>query len=169
MSAAGRWSLLRPLRQPTQDSYAYVETIAKTLLLRYGVVFRKLLDREDGIPSWRELLYVYRRLEARGELRGGRFVNGFAGEQFALPEAVNLLKTVRKLDNTVELNVISAADPLNLTGIVTPGERVISSANQRLVYRNGVPVAHGSAKNINYLQNFDAEHQWQLRWALMGK
>ncbi len=169
MSAAGRWSLLRPLRQPVTDSYAIVEPIAKTLLLRYGVVFRKVLDREEGLPSWRELLYIYRRLEARGELRGGRFVQGFSGEQFALPEAVNLLKAIRKQDNTVELNVISAADPLNLTGIITPGERIISSSNQRLVYHNGIPVAHGSAKKINYLQHFDAEHQWQLRWALMGR
>ena len=77
MAAAGRWSLLRPSRPNPIDSYEHVEHIARTLLLRYGVVFRKVLEREEGIPSWRELLYIYRRLEARGDIRGGRFVQGF--------------------------------------------------------------------------------------------
>ncbi len=169
MAAAGRWSLLRPSGAPFTDSYEHVEHIARTLLLRYGVVFRKVLEREEGIPSWRELLYIYRRLEARGDIRGGRFVQGFAGEQFALPEALSLLKDIRKLAKAAELTVLSAADPLNLTGIITPGDRVASSASQRLVYREGLPMAHGSRSTIHYHQTFDAEHQWQLRWALMGK
>jgi ATP-dependent Lhr-like helicase len=169
MAAAGRWSLLRPSRPNPADSYEHVEHIAKTLLLRYGVVFRKVLEREEGIPSWRELLYIYRRLEARGDIRGGRFVQGFAGEQFALPDALSLLKDIRKQDKTAELTVLSSADPLNLTGIITPGDRIASSSSQRLVYRDGIPMAHGSRSKINYLQTFDADHQWQLRWALMGK
>ncbi|MDD5320156.1 MAG: DEAD/DEAH box helicase [Methylococcales bacterium] len=169
MAAAGRWSLLRPSRAPFTDSYEHVEHIARTLLLRYGVVFRKVLEREEGIPSWRELLYIYRRLEARGNIRGGRFVQGFAGEQFALPEALSLLKDIRKIGKEAELTVLSTADPLNLTGIITPGDRVASSSSQRLVYREGLPMAHGSRSKIQYLQTLDAEHQWQLRWALMGK
>lgn len=169
MAAAGRWSLLRPSRPNLADSYEHIEHIARTLLLRYGVVFRKVLEREEGIPSWRELLYIYRRLEARGDIRGGRFVQGFAGEQFALPEALSLLKDIRKQDKTAELTVLSSADPLNLTGIITPGDRIASSSSQRLVYRDGIPMAHGSRTKIQYLQTFDAEHQWQLRWALMGK
>jgi len=169
MAAAGRWSLLRPSRPNPADSYEHVEHIARTLLLRYGVVFRKVLEREDGIPSWRELLYVYRRMEARGEIRGGRFVQGFAGEQFARPDALSLLKDIRKQEKTAELTVLSSADPLNLTGIITPGDRVASSSNQRLVYRDGLPMAHGSRTKIHYLQTFDADHQWQLRWALLGK
>ncbi|NOT13201.1 MAG: DEAD/DEAH box helicase [Methylococcaceae bacterium] len=169
MAAAGRWSLLRPSRPNPADNYEHVEHIARTLLLRYGVVFRKVLEREEGIPSWRELLYIYRRLEARGDIRGGRFVQGFAGEQFALPEALSLLKVIRKQDKTAELTVLSSADPLNLTGIITPGDRIASSSSQRLVYRDGIPMAHGSRTKINYLQTFDTEHQWQLRWALMGK
>lgn len=169
MAAAGRWSLLRPLRTNDSDSYGHVDHIARTLLLRYGVVFRKVLEKEEAIPSWRELLYIYRRLEARGEIRGGRFVQGFAGEQFALPEAQSLLKDIRKQEKTAELNVLSAADPLNLTGIITPGERISSSSTQRLVYRDGMPVAHGSGRKVSYLQDFDAEHQWRFRWALMGK
>jgi ATP-dependent helicase Lhr and Lhr-like helicase len=169
MAAAGRWSLLRPSRTNPTDNYEHVEHIARTLLLRYGVVFRKVLEREEGIPSWRELLYIYRRLEARGELRGGRFVQGFSGEQFALPEAVNLLKAIRKQDKTAELTVLSAADPLNLTGIITPGERIASSSTQKLVYRDGIPVAYGSGNKVDYLQDFDTDHQERFRWALMGK
>jgi ATP-dependent helicase Lhr and Lhr-like helicase len=169
MAAAGRWSLLRPSRPNPTDSYEHVEHIARTLLLRYGVVFRKVLEREEGIPSWRELLYIYRRLEARGDIRGGRFVQGFAGEQFALPDALSLLKGIRKQEKTAELTVLSAADPLNLTGVITPGDRIASLSTQKLVYRDGIPVAHGSNKKINYLQDFDADHQWRFRWALMGK
>jgi ATP-dependent Lhr-like helicase len=169
MAAAGRWSLLRASRANPTDSYEHVEHIARTLLLRYGVVFRKVLDREDGIPSWRELLYVYRRLEARGELRGGRFVQGFSGEQFALPEALNLLKDIRKQEKTAELTVLCAADPLNLTGIITPGDRIPSSTNQRVVYRDGIPVAHGTRSKVNYLQEFNADQQWRFRCALLGK
>jgi ATP-dependent helicase Lhr and Lhr-like helicase len=169
MAAAGRWSLLRPSRTNPTDSFEHVEHIARTLLLRYGVVFRKVLEREEGIPSWRELLYIYRRLEARGELRGGRFVQGFSGEQFALPEAVSLLKVIRKQDKNAELTVLSTADPLNLTGIITPGERIASSSSQRLVYRDGIPVAYGSSNKVDYLQDFDADHQWRFKWALMGK
>ena len=169
MVAAGRWSLLRPSRTNPTDSYEHVEHIARTLLLRYGVVFRKVLDREDGIPSWRELLYVYRRLEARGELRGGRFVQGFSGEQFALPEALNLLKDIRKQEKTAELIVLCAADPLNLTGVITPGDRITSSTNQRVVYRDGIPVAHGTRSKVSYLQDFNVDQQWRFRWALLEK
>lgn len=140
MTAAGRWSLLWPSRLDSTNNQEAVEHIARTLLLRYGVVFRKVLAREDGIPSWRELLYVYRRLEARGEIRGGRFVQSFSGEQFALPEAVILLKEIRKHAKTDEVAKISAVDPLNLSGIITPGERVSPVCNQRIAYKNGVPI-----------------------------
>ncbi|MBK8816990.1 MAG: DEAD/DEAH box helicase [Methylococcaceae bacterium] len=169
MALAGRWSIIRPVSVNPDDSYEHIEHIARILLKRYGVVFRKVLDREEGIPSWRELLYVYRRLEARGEIRGGRFVQGFAGEQFALPDALSLLKEIRKREKTAELIVLSAADPLNLTGIITPGDRIASIASQRLVYRDGIPVAHGSRTKVSYLQDFDADHQWRFRWALIGR
>ncbi|ESS73125.1 putative ATP-dependent helicase Lhr [Methyloglobulus morosus KoM1] len=169
MASAGRWSLLRPPRLKPTDSYEHVEHIARNLLLRYGVVFRKVLEREESIPSWRELIYIYRRLEARGELRGGRFVEGFSGEQFALPEAVNALNAIRKQEKTAELTVLSTADPLNLSGLITPGERIASLSGNRLVYRDGVPVAHGSHRKINFLQTFDAENQRLLQAALLGK
>ena len=169
MARAGRWSLLRPSRSNPVDSYEAVEHIARTLLLRYGVVFRKILDREEGVPSWRELLYVYRRLEARGEIRGGRFVQGFSGEQFALPDAISLLKEIRKQEKAAKLTVLSAADPLNLTGVITPGERIPSIAKQRLVYRDGIPVAYGSCDQVSYLQDFDDEQQRCIRLALLGR
>jgi ATP-dependent Lhr-like helicase len=116
------------------------ELFAKTLLRRYGVVFKRLLAREAGTPPWRELLMVYRRLEARGEIRGGRFVSGMSGEQFALPDAVGQLRAIRRVEATGQLIALSAADPLNLTGIITPGERVTGIARNRILYRDGVPV-----------------------------
>jgi ATP-dependent Lhr-like helicase len=118
---AGRWVLLRDPGEPEPES---VEHIARALLRRYGVVFRKVLEREVALPSWRELLRVYWRLEARGELRGGRFVEGFAGEQFALPDAVGLLRELRRRPRELRELDIAAADPVNLTGIVLPGERI---------------------------------------------
>lgn len=169
MTAAGRWSVLRPARSGSSDSYEHVEHIARTLLLRYGVVFRKVLEREDGLPSWRELLYFYRRLEARGEIRGGRFVHGFAGEQFALPEAIAALKEVRKQPKNADLTVISTADPLNLSGIITPGERVASSSSLRVIYQDGMPVAHGTHTKMKYLQEVDVDEQGRLRGALVSR
>ena len=121
-------------RRPT------AELFARTLLRRYGVVFKRLLARETGTPPWRELLMVYRRLEARGEIRGGRFVTGMSGEQFALPEAVGQLRAIRRLEPAGQLIALSAADPLNLTGIITPGERVTGITRNRILYRDGVPV-----------------------------
>ncbi|HEY9506443.1 MAG TPA: hypothetical protein VIQ27_10755, partial [Gemmatimonadales bacterium] len=134
IESAGRWSLVdRAAEQP-------VEHVARSLLRRYGVVFRRLLAREAGAPAWRELVQVYRRLEGRGEVRGGRFVSGMSGEQFALPEAVGQLRAVRRQPASGLLVAVGAADPLNLTGIVTPGERVAAIARSRVLYRDGVPV-----------------------------
>ncbi len=118
-----------------------VETLARQLLRRYGVVFRALLAREAIVAPWRDLLRVYRRLEARGEIRGGRFVNGFSGEQHALPEAIGLLREVRRDGPTGELVAIAAADPLNLVGVLTPGPLVPATLANRILFRDGVPVA----------------------------
>jgi ATP-dependent Lhr-like helicase len=137
--AAGRWST--PRADSTMTRETAVGTYAWTLLRRYGVVFRRLLAREGSTVTWRELARVYRILEARGDLRGGRFVSGMSGEQFALPEAVDRLREIRRSGDDERLLTISAADPLNLTGIVTPGDRIRASAGNRIVYRNGVPVA----------------------------
>jgi ATP-dependent Lhr-like helicase len=117
------------------------ETFARTLLHRYGIVFRRLLERESFEVSWYELGRVYRRLEARGEIRGGYFVSGVSGEQFALPEAIGLLRSLRKRTASGQLVAISGADPLNLSGILTPGPRVSAIAPNRILLRDGVPIA----------------------------
>jgi ATP-dependent helicase Lhr and Lhr-like helicase len=139
---AGRWSLLRPinLSEPSKREQA-IESFARVLLRRYGVVFRRMLERESLRVSWFELSRAYRRLEAQGEIRGGYFVNGVSGEQFALPEAVGLLRSTRKMPVTGALITISAADPLNLAGILTPGLRIAAINAHRILLRDGVPVA----------------------------
>jgi ATP-dependent Lhr-like helicase len=109
------------------------------LLKRYGVLFRDLLERESSAPKWRDLLNILRRLEARGEIRGGRFVSGFSGEQFALPQAVESLREGRKQDSPQEIEV-AAADPMNLAGIVVPGTRVPAVPGRNLRFRNGAVV-----------------------------
>jgi ATP-dependent Lhr-like helicase len=116
--AAGRWALLERGTGETDADF-----FAKLLLERWGVVFRDLLSREPLAPAWRDLLVALRRMEARGEIRGGRFVSGFVGEQFARPEAVDLLRHVRRSSDTIEEIDVALADPLNLTGIVIPGPR----------------------------------------------
>jgi len=137
----GRWSMLRPRRPSTPEAYA--EDAARRLLGRYGVVLRELLARESLAPPWRVLLGVLRRLEARGEVRGGRFVAGFVGEQFALPEAVAALRAVRRLDDDGAPVVLAAADPLNLVGILTPGPRVSPLSGQVIALARGVPIDAG--------------------------
>ncbi|HEY0871995.1 MAG TPA: DEAD/DEAH box helicase, partial [Vicinamibacterales bacterium] len=139
-SFAGRWTAIDGDGDAIDREEA-VRIQAWALLRRYGVVFRRLLTRETNAAPWRELARVYRTLEARGEIRGGRFVTGMSGEQFALPEAVERLREVRRLHTAGELITISAADPLNLTGIVTPGERIRTAGRNRIVYRDGVPLA----------------------------
>lgn len=146
------------------DSYwVDIEYIANTLLRRYGVIFRKLLERESALPPWRDLLYVLRRMEARGEIRGGRFVDGFSGEQFALAEAVKLIRQIRKEEKNDDLIAISASDPLNLTGLITPGQKIHAKTTNRILYRNGIPVAVSIAGKINYLEQFDEKTQWEIQ------
>jgi ATP-dependent Lhr-like helicase len=137
---SGRWFELRP-DATASSREAAVETLGWALLRRYGIVFRRLLAREASTVPWRELSRVYRRLEARGEIRGGRFVSGMSGEQFATPEAVEHLREVRRVAPDNQLLTISGADPLNLTGILTSEERIRASTSTRIVYRNGVALA----------------------------
>ena len=133
--SAGRWALLDRAEAESTD----VEFFAKLLLDRWGVVFRDLLSREPLAPAWRDLLVTYRRMEARGEIRGGRFISGFVGEQFARPEAVDLLRSVRRSQNMGEEVDVALADPLNLTGIVIPGPRT-SALSQGSIVIGGMPV-----------------------------
>ena len=161
--SAGRWFGVRPLYDSSPGSdpstrrikVEAIETLAWTLLRRYGVIFRRLLAREAAAVPWRDLARVYRRLEARGEIRGGRFVAGMSGEQFALSDAVERLREVRRTKPDNRLVTISAADPLNLTGIITPGDRIRAAAGNRVVYRNGVPCAAMEGDMIRMLGEVD--------------
>ena len=123
---------------PDPDEVA--EAMAEQLLVRWGVVFRDLLARETLALPWRDLLWAFRRMEARGTIRGGRFVTGFVGEQYALPSAVDMLRRVRRTERTGEVVTVSATDPLNLTGIITPGPRVVAVQTNRVTYCDGEPV-----------------------------
>ncbi len=148
-SAAGRWSLLRrastagtSAAQQAREHDGAIESAARVLLRRYGVLFRDLLARETTMPRWRELLGVLRRMEARGEVRGGRFVSGFAGEQYALPEAVDSLRAERLRAVDAKLTIaVAAADPMNLIGIVVPGERVMALPGREARFCNGLAEA----------------------------
>ena len=134
----GRWSRWQSAGEVSREERE--EGIARQLLRRYGVVFRDVLARERLAPPWRVLLGIYRRWEAQGQIRGGRFVGGFVGEQFALPEAVETLRAVRRAPEDPEPVVVSAADPLNLVGIILPGAKVSPFSGQAIAYRNGVPL-----------------------------
>jgi ATP-dependent Lhr-like helicase len=165
---AGRWALIR--RAVPADGIGQnlpretVEQIARTLLRRYGVVFWRLLAREaEWLPPWRELLMALRRLEARGEIRGGRFVAGFSGEQFALPESVGVLRGTRNADKAGKLTAVSGADPLNLAGVLLPGPKVPALYSNRVVFRDGIAMAALVSGEVQYFEKLDPEQAWELR------
>ena len=160
---AGRWSLVkrtppdaatkRAYYEPDQDM---VEHIVHALLRRYGVVFWRLLQREAAwLPAWRDMLRVLRRLEARGDIRGGRFVAGSSGEQFALPEAITMLRDTRRADSSGILVSVSGADPLNLVGVIAPGAKVPALLNNRVLYRDGVAIATLTGGEITWLVDLE--------------
>jgi ATP-dependent Lhr-like helicase len=168
MESAGRWALARRPQPQVQARPEAVEHLARTLLVRYGVVFWRLIEREaPWLPPWRDLLRVYRRLEARGEIRGGRFVAGFSGEQFALAEAVGMLREFRRKPPSGSWVSLSGADPLNLVGILTPGPKLAALTGNRLLYRDGLPVALFAGGEAQFLENFDPATQWEARKALL--
>ncbi|MFN2516726.1 MAG: DEAD/DEAH box helicase [Pyrinomonadaceae bacterium] len=199
MSSAGRWSLLQrasdKLKFVEQEGAEAAEKIARILLKRYGVVFKRLLEREGIALPWRVLLRIYHRLEARGEIRGGRFVAGISGEQFALPEAVGMLRAIRRArtgavdfgfrsseqnDDEPPLAIgvtsvedslisVSAADPLNLVGIITPGGRVTAHTSNRILYRNGEPITVLESGETRFLVELSRTMEWKAKSALMRK
>jgi len=167
---AGRWSLTAP---PAPEGRATggegIEHVAGVLLRRYGVVFRALLARETTAPPWQDLLKVYRRLEARGEIRGGRFVAGHYGEQYALPEAVEGLRAVRKQADPEEICAVSAADPLNLVGIITPGQKLPALPGNRVLYKAGVPLAVLTGKEMRWLGKPSEAEEWEIKNRLIRR
>jgi ATP-dependent Lhr-like helicase len=168
---AGRWSLIRKSESSKGlDVAAALEQVAEILLRRYGVVFRRLLEREaDWLPPWHALLRVFRRLEAQGKIRGGRFVAGMSGEQFALSDAVTAMRAIRRQEARGDLVSLSAADPLNLVGVVTPGARVPALTNNRVLYRDGAPVAIHAAGQSDFLVEMEPGREWEARQALLRK
>jgi len=171
MADAGRWALVRRSVNPSAAANPEtVEHVARTLLKRWGVVFFGLLGREAGwLPRWRDLLRCLRRLEARGEIRGGRFVAGFSGEQFAVPEAVGLLREMRRRAESTQLVSLSGADPLNLVGVLTPGARLPALTGNRVLYRDGLPIALLSGGDVRFLVELAAQEQWEARNALLRR
>jgi ATP-dependent Lhr-like helicase len=174
LEEAGRWSLVHRAGASTAaaagsaEQAELSESVAWLLLRRYGVVFRRLLAREaPWLPPWHVLLRAYRRLEAQGHIRGGRFVAGVSGEQYALPDAVGALRSVRKRERNGALVSLSAADPLNLAGIVTPGSRVAALAGNRLLLADGVPIATYVGGEVQFLSPLAPPEQWQARNALL--
>ena len=145
-----------------------VEHIARTLLRRYGVVAWRLLEREAGwLPPWRELLRVYHRLEARGEIRGGRFIAGLSGEQFALPEAIAAMRQVRKRPHDGALIAVSALDPLNLVGTLLPGSKVPRQLGARIAWRDGLPLGALSGGQVEVLAPLSPEDERAVRRLLL--
>src|SRR5882762_2034658 len=169
VETAGRWA--RTHAKPPIADEQVAEAIAWQLLRRYGVVFRRLVQRETLLVPWRDILRVYRRLEARGEIRGGRFVGGFSGEQYALPEAIGLLRSTRREPGADELIAVSGADPLNLVGILTPGDAVPALTTNRILYRDGVPIVvkEGEGKGERFLVDVPNEEHDILRGALLRR
>jgi ATP-dependent helicase Lhr and Lhr-like helicase len=171
IESGGRWAMINrapPTNAGGEGRDDAVEYAARTLLARYGVVFWRLLTQEPGwLPPWRDLLRVYRRLEARGEIRGGRFVAGFSGEQFALPDAVGLLREIRRRPASGEWVSLSGADPLNLIGILTPGQRLSALTANRVVYRDGVPVAALTGGKAQFLTELETGEQWEAEKRLV--
>jgi ATP-dependent helicase Lhr and Lhr-like helicase len=173
MADAGRWALVRRASvaevDPTGESEA-VEHVVRTLLRRWGVLFWSVLAREAGwLPPWRDLLRCCRRLEARGEIRGGRFVAGFSGEQYATIDAVGLLREIRRKGSDAQWLSLSAADPLNLIGIVTPGARLAALTGNRLLYRDGLPVAVYAAGEVKFLQELAPQEAWEAQNLLLRR
>jgi ATP-dependent Lhr-like helicase len=192
MQDAGRWTLVKrgqgawgvgpgselateshtsptQARGPTPQADS-IEHVCRTLLRRWGVVFWKVIEREASwLPPWRDLLSCLRRLEDRGEIRGGRFVTGFSGEQFALPEALGPLREARRKDQSNEMISLSAADPLNLIGIITPGARLPALTGNRVLYRDGIPIALHVGGEVKFVAALEPKAEWEAQNALLRR
>jgi ATP-dependent Lhr-like helicase len=169
MASAGRWSILQRNTQPDLHDQSLTEEVAWALVKRYGVVFKRLLEREGMALPWRVLLRFYHRLEARGEIRGGRFVAGISGEQFALPEAIGMLRAIRRAGAQESLISVSAADPLNLVGIIMPGPRITAHTSNRILYQDGAPIASFESGETHFLVELSRAMEWKAKAALMRK
>lgn len=171
LQQAGRWWLIKPEHADDfpEKPEDHLDRLSMMLLNRYGIVFRKLAEKEKLLTYWYDLLKIFRRMEARGEIRGGRFVDGFGGEQFALPDAITSLRNINQPDPDDSLIAISASDPLNLTGFITPGKRIASIYSNRILYQQGKPVAVKEGKEITFLAETSEALQWELKKLLIHR
>ncbi|MEM7035440.1 MAG: DEAD/DEAH box helicase [Bacteroidota bacterium] len=170
MEQAGRWSLLEfDPEAEAELGDEDLEEIARVMLRRYGVVFRKLVERERNVPPWRVMVRVFRRLEARGDIRGGRFVDGLWGEQYALPEAIGKLRKLRNAPKEGVLTAVSAVDPLNMLGILTTGNRLAALAGNRVLFRDGEAIAVLEGKEVKFLVEVEPSEKWELQKALVKR
>ena len=170
---AGRWDLLPKVDKSDTDHLDTdadeINTIVRSLLNRYGVVFKRVLERETTLPPWRYLLWALRRLEARGEVRGGRFVDGFSGEQFALPEAVDMLRRAHRQADEGEITAVSACDPLNLVGIIVPGLRIPALVSNQLAYVDGDLVGVRLGSEVRIVKEVTPGIETRVRTALIKR
>jgi ATP-dependent Lhr-like helicase len=177
MADSGRWALVRRPLVSADDAPASgkrddeaIENVVRALLRRWGVIFWKLISIEaEWLPPWRDILMCCRRLEARGEIRGGRFVAGFSGEQYATPEAVGLLRDIRRKPSNGQLVALSAADPLNLVGVLTPEGRLPALTGNRVLYRDGLPIALYAASEVRFLVPLEPKEQWDVQNAILRR
>lgn len=169
MDHAGRWSLLAIPKEEKVSQDAEMEKLAFIYLKRYGVIFRSLFKKEAYAPKWRDLVRVLRRLEARGEIRGGYFISGMSGEQYALPEVISQLRAIRKKEKSGLKVTISACDPLNLTGIVTPGKHISQYPGNRIMYVDGAVVAIKEGDEIKYLVDLSNQEAWDTKNEILRK
>ena len=179
---AGRWSLLNTFQQVTEVENSsrhwqvldetQLERLISIYLQRWGVLFRGIVDKEPLAPPWRILLSALRKLELRGTLRGGRFISGAGGEQFAYPETVDALrkfKRSRESASHTSYFCLAANDPLNLLNLILPGRKLPRVSNNRVLYRGGIPVAVLESGEIHFLKKTDADQQWQQQQMLTRK
>lgn len=166
---AGRWSLTPnyPVGGEENPDYETLEEIIYVYLRRWGVLFRTIMEKESFSPPWRMLVRVLRRMELRGELRGGRFVSQASGEQFALPETVEELRKIRGRPKTGKLISISAADPLNLLGVLLPGRKIAKLTANRILFQDGIPLAVFEGREVRYLKELPPAEEWQAHKALV--
>jgi ATP-dependent helicase Lhr and Lhr-like helicase len=190
MADSGRWALVRrPVNAATTDQSVLaseglsasvaasrarndeaIENLVRSLLRRWGVILWKLVAVEaPWLPPWRDIVMCCRRLEARGEIRGGRFVAGFSGEQYATPEAVGLLRDTRRKAHDGQLIALSASDPLNLVGVLTPDGRVPALTGNRVLYQDGIPVAVYVAGEVRFLTQLEPKAQWDAQNAILRR
>ena len=161
---AGRWSIVRHPKLSAGSHSDALEHAARTLLRRYGVVCWRILAREaTWLPPWRDLLRMFRKLESRGDIRGGRFIAGFSGEQFAVPDAIPLLRQVRRNEASGTMIAVSGSDPLNLAGIVTPGAKLPAFSGNRMLYRDGIAIAFLLGGEIEFFESLSPSEEWEAR------